>query len=556
MNRGVCTHLPSACSKAAARTPLPCPDADARCPECGAALLPIEGAGAAATEGGASRLALPALAVAIALGVGWAWWPSGGREAGPAPAVAVVVPTVTTAGQAASAIEAQPPTAGLPATLTLRGMDVLGPALGSELLSAFLAREGHAGIQVAPPDPAASAVQVITGQRPGGARQELRLDVGGGALTASEAGLRRVAPGVAPQPGDVLVGFDALAVVVHPESALRQIDRAALTELLAGRIADGARLGAAPGPVRLHLRQAGSEVDAQVRALLPEGTAPAADVTRHVLDADLLKAVAADPAAVGLVPLSAAGAARVIPVADAAGTLWLPSAEAVATERYPLTHRLVMQSGPDQSPFVQRLADHLVTTEVQARLRARGVVSALPAWIEPAAVEPVAFGPGIKVPRDYQALTRGARQLGARIGFTAGSAELDAAARADVERLARRLRDVTARAGGAPVSLMVLGLASDPVGYCANRTLSQRRATAVGQALADLGVTAQVVHGVGRAVPASVSARPEATLDRRVEVWVAEGHVRAPSAFRCISGSGATASATPSTGPAGGESAP
>ena len=84
--------------------------------------------------------------------------------------------------------------------------------------------------------------------------------------------------------------------------------------------------------------------------------------------------------------------------------------------------------------------------------------------------------------------------MAGRIGFAAESAELDAVARTDVDRLARVLKEQTERA---PVSLsvMVLGVAGDPGGFCFNRSLSDKRAASVAEVLAGQGVKVQSCGG-------------------------------------------------------------
>lgn len=542
MSRGVCTNLPTACSQAAARTMLPCPDQDARCPTCGAALLPVGGGGSAGTGAGAVRWAASSLAVALALGGGWNWWSS---EAAPDGAVPVakgvppVSPAVLAVAQAASALESDPPGVGTPNVFALHGMDALGPLLGTELMEAFLAQEGHVEVHRSLPDPRGAVL--VSARRPGGLRQDIRLEFDGGSSAPSDASLRRISSTSATDLKDnqILVGMDALAVVVHPDNPMERISLAQLRELLSGRVVDGVRLGGTAGPVRVNVRSEPSDSGTLVAHQVLGSASAGADLQRHESDGALAQAVAADVHALGVVPLSAVGGGKVLAVVDAFGSVWKPTPEAVATERYPLTHRLVVQMPAAPSPVALRFAQFLAGSAAQTKLRSSGLAGAVPVLVDQAGVGPLSAGAVVKLPKDYVALTRGAQMLTGRVGFDAESAELDAVAHVDVDRLARQLKELAA---SKPVSVVVLGVASDPGGVCFNRSLSDKRAASVAEALTAQGVKVRVVRGVGRFAPSPAGGTDDAARDRRAEVWVSDAPVHQPAAFRCISGAGVSAS--------------
>lgn len=540
MSRGVCTNLPAACSQAASRAMLPCPDQDARCPTCGAPLLPVVDGTLVGKGAGAARWAASSLVVALTLGAGWNWWSSEAAADGSVPAakVAPVSPAVLAVAQAASALESEPPGVGTPNVFALHGMDALGPQLGAELMEAFLAQEGHVEVHRSLPDPRGAVL--VSARRPGGLRQDIRLEFDGGSAAPNDASLRRVSStaGNDLKDNQVLVGMDALAVVVHPGNPMDRISMTQLRELLSGRAMDGARLGGTAGPVRVNLRNEPSDSGTLVGHQLLGSASVGADVLRHESDAALAQAVAADVHALGVVPLPAVGGAKVLAVVDAFGSVWKPTPEAVATERYPLTHRLVVQMPTSSSPVALRFAQFLAGPAIQTKLRGNGLASATPVLVDPVAASPLSAGAAVKPPKDYLALTRGAQLLTGRVGFDAESAELGAVAHVDVDRLARQLKDLAA---SKPVSVVVLGVANDPGGYCANRSLSDRRAAAVAEALTAQGVTVRVVRGVGRFAPAPVAGADDAVRDRRVEVWVSDAPVQQPAAFRCVSGSGQVA---------------
>lgn len=548
MSRGVCTNLPSACSQAAARAVLPCADQDARCPTCGAALLPVGDGrtGAGGSRVGGVRLAASSLALLVALGAGWQWWSVEGPQRAQAVPLAVVAPPLPASAspaalvvaQAASALESEPPGVGTPNVFSLHGMDVLGPVLGAELMEAFLAQEGHVEVHRSLPDPRGGVL--VSARRPGGLRQDIRLAFDGGSSAPGDASLRRVSPtsGTDLKDNQVLVGFGALAVVAHPASPIEQIGLAQLRQVLSGRVGDAARLGGTAGPLRVHVRTESSDAWTLTAQQLLGDSHAGADLQRHETDAELVQAVTGDERALGVVPLSAVGAAKVLAVVDSAGSVWKPTPEAVATERYPLSHRLVMQMPASASPVALRYAQFLASPVAQARLRSGGLASAQPVLIDQAGAVPVSVGASVKWPKDYLALIRGAQLMTGRIGFAAESAELDPVARVDVDRLVRQLKEASA---ARPVSVVVVGVANDPGGFCANRTLSDQRAASVADVLTAQGVPVRVVRGVGRFAPMPAVGADDAARDRRVEVWVSDAPVRQPPPFKCVSGTGQVA---------------
>ena len=524
MTRGVCTNLPSACSKAAARTLLPCDDPAARCPECGAALLAVADGAAAGPGAPMLRLLTPALLVAIALGVG-GWWLSHGQTGG---ATVAATPAPNAVAQAAATIERQPPGAG----------PVAATSAGPEAAPASTAVAHEAGAVLAP-------LAGLGASLGGDLSAAFRAIRPGGAGEIGAAALLRIAPFAEDQqPGDVLVARDALVVVVHPDSPLRQLSRSLLRDLLAGRVREGQRVGAAPGAPVIHL-PAGASVEALLKRQVLGEAAVAGGAMRHDGVAALLTAVQADPHAIGIVPRSALGSsgARAVALTDTLGDAWLPTAEAVAAERYPLTYRLVLRSpgeaaaasasAPQTAPSA--LAVFLTGSVAQTRLAAHGWVSVVPALLDPGALVPsVAAGSTSRWPRDYLALTRSARPLAGRVAFAAGSDELDGIAQADVDRLAAHLKAQPAGAG--PATVVVLGMANDPGGFCGNRALSDRRANRVAEALGERGVTVRVARGVGRIATQSAPTAEEGALDRRVEVWLADAPVQPPGPFKCTPG--------------------
>ena len=300
--------------------------------------------------------------------------------------------------QVASTIEREPPSVGTPNVFALHGMDAFGPALGVELLEAFLSQEGHVEVFRGAPDP--MGAWLVSARRPGGLRQDIRLVHDGGSADATDASVRRISvTGQELKDNQVLVGMDALVAVVHPDNPMDRISLAQLRDLLSGRAVDGARLGGKAGPVRVNVRHETTDAWRLIEQQVLGGVAAGAGLSRHDTDAALVQAVGADEHALGLVPLSAVGSAKVLALVDSLGSTWKPTPESVATERYPLTHRLVMQMPVASSPVALRYAQFLASPPTQAKLRSGGLASASPVLVEQAATVPVSIGAGVKLRR-------------------------------------------------------------------------------------------------------------------------------------------------------------
>ncbi|MFZ5827145.1 MAG: phosphate ABC transporter substrate-binding protein [Bacillota bacterium] len=99
-----------------------------------------------------------------------------------------------------------------------------------------------------------------------------------------------------------VIGYDVLAIAVHPTNPVDELTRAQLRRLFAGEVTDWAELGGRPGPVHLFSREAGSGSRQAFREMV--GPVSATALVQSSSGA-IRVAVMHDPQAVGYISLGA-----------------------------------------------------------------------------------------------------------------------------------------------------------------------------------------------------------------------------------------------------------
>ena len=110
-----------------------------------------------------------------------------------------------------------------------------------------------------------------------------------------------------------VVALDAVAVVVHPDSAVTGLSSRELARLFTGEIVNWRELGGADAPVALYGREAGSGTRSAFEDSLGI-TDQCAYTNIYGSTGDVVGNVASNPNAIGYVSLSAAGDVRVLAV--------------------------------------------------------------------------------------------------------------------------------------------------------------------------------------------------------------------------------------------------
>ncbi|RZS53157.1 substrate-binding domain-containing protein [Sphaerotilus mobilis] len=545
---GVCTNLPSACSHAAARTPLPMDDAGSRCPGCGASLLPTasgKASGAAAVRQPATVLAIVGLLLMMVL-AGW-WFMRAADPARPAGAVPVVsavvgLPTSTAAAPGAGPASTVVPAAG-EQTLRVHGSNTVGAKLAPALLAAFLNQQGYAEVTVQAGDkPEERVLQARSAD--GKARVLVQLHAHGTATAFSGLAGGQADVGMASRPikaeelvatqslgklasagSEHVVALDGVAVMVHPGNTVPRLSLAQLRGIFAGQITDWAAVGGPAGPIKVLARDEKSGTWDTFKSLVMGKDALVASARRFEDSAELSDTVALDPQAIGFAGLPYVRNARAVAISDGDAAPLRPSRFTVSTEDYALSRRLFLYVSPQASELARRFVNFAVSDEAQRIADAQGFIGQVPDT-----AESVAASPAADLPASYRELTGPARRLSVNLRFLPGADQLDNKARRDLDRIVRLLES-RARQNE---RVLLLGFSDKTGADCSNLRLSQQRADAVARELATYGVRPAVAHGYGPIAPVAANDTPAGRdRNRRVEVWLTSADVKALPVEAC-----------------------
>ncbi len=329
----------------------------------------------------------------------------------------------------------------------------------------------------------------------------------------------------------VILGSDALVVIVSPRNQVRTIDPAAVVKAFTGDVADWGMLGQPERPLTLHLGPQGDGQAEAFLALLPGKASPS--IVRHPSAADLAAAVAADAGALGVTALGATAVAQPLGLRDACGLTTAPRLTEIKTQDYPLaTPAFAFVRSVRQQDVVRDFLDWLRSPTAQlivrrAGLADRGVVPIpLDDQGERFAHAIAIAGPDTSL-LDLQEMV-GIMKARARVSltfrFSNGTTDLDTASAANLRTLAQDIRD--GRYAGREI--MLIGFSDGEGSAQPNRDLSAARAVTVETALLSLlGKTPEDVRigtaGFGEALPMGCDDTVWGRrMNRRVEVWVGD----------------------------------
>lgn len=308
---------------------------------------------------------------------------------------------------------------------------------------------------------------------------------------------------------EFVIALDGVAVIVHPDNPLREIDLRNLRRIFAGELTDWSRLGAAAGPIRVHARDDRSGTFETFRMLVLHESTLTRRAQRHESTDALARAVAADPGAIGFVGLGGIGSARAIAVRDEGTEALMPTPDAVAVEDYLLARRLYLYLCDDASVLAREFAEFAIGDAAQAVVRQSGFVTQ--------AIRAVSSTAPSSAPELYGRLTDGAQRLSVNFRFGSGTSVLDSRAQRDMQRLTRFLADE--RLVGR-VFLIGFADASEVLPYLAV-TLANDRADFVAAQLLRHGVDVAAAHGIGGHLPVASNRHDWGRhKNRRVEVWL------------------------------------
>ncbi len=331
-----------------------------------------------------------------------------------------------------------------------------------------------------------------------------------------------------------VLALDAIVPVVAAVNPVDGISLLDLSRVLSGRITNWQDLGGPDAPIAVHLRDGGSGLAQGIedRLLRPLRTALRADIVRHGSNAALAEGVARDPFGIGLASYSEIGNTKPLVLKGSCGFQLRAARRTVKTEDYPLTAPMFLYIPARRLPALVR--DFLSFTRsdpAQIVIRRAGFVDQAPEEV-PLDLQGDRFANAILVAAgndglvELQRMARTLsemRRLTTSFRFEAGSAQLDAQSRSNVQQLARALE-----AGVYDGRALVFVGFSDGQGPAAgNLRIAGQRAEAVRAAVlaaaetADLAQVSVTTDAFGEAMPMACDDTSWGRqVNRRVEVWL------------------------------------
>jgi phosphate transport system substrate-binding protein len=303
-----------------------------------------------------------------------------------------------------------------------------------------------------------------------------------------------------------VIGFDPVAVIVHPASTLRRLSVPQLAAIFSGSTGDFGAVGGTPGSISLIAGRENSSGVVAFSTLVLDGKPLPASARRFADDAAVSAAVGSDPRAIGLVIPDRIGNAKALGIGPAGGLAPGPSIEAISGGSYPLSRRISIEiPRGSQIRNAAPFAEFAATRAGQAAVKLAGFMPLAPEAARP--------DPGA-APTAYPPFLTGATKLPMVFHFQPGTSALDPASTTLVTRAVAEI----ARRKTPPDRVVVLGF-TDPVPEA--QGLSLRFAERVAKAMTDKGLTPGTVRGLGDTVPIADNATPEGQAqNRRVEIWI------------------------------------
>ncbi|WP_248920307.1 substrate-binding domain-containing protein [Pseudomonas entomophila] len=415
-----------------------------------------------------------------------------------------------------------------PMQLRIQGSNTIGTALAPALVSGLLKAQGASSIVVTP-GPAPNETLISARGRD---NQPVRITIaahgtrtGFAALASGEADLatasRPISNAEAQQLqalGDMrgarseqVIGLDGVAVIVHPDNPLSQLNTTQLAQVFSGQVQRWEQLGVPGGAIHLYARddRSGTFETFKAQVLDPRHGELSPQARRFESADALAEEVLGDRQAIGFSGLATVHGTKMLAVAEGDAPALPPSLALVASEDYPVSRRLFFYLPDNAKPLARALAEFAQSPAGQAIVADQGFVA------QQIKALPVPVQPGM--PPRYRALASEARRLTVNFRFQEGSANLDNKALRDVQRVGDYLR----HAGKLHEQAVLVGFGDPKETPGRAALLSRLRAMAVRRELARAGVAVKDVAGMGDELPVAGNDLEQGRLrNRRVEVWV------------------------------------
>ena len=384
-------------------------------------------------------------------------------------------------------------------SVRIKGSDTIGGALGPALGEVYRKQRG-VQVHVEALGSSTAFVGLLDGT----------ADIGAASRPISSEELQR-AEELGLELQEFAIGYDGIAVIVHPDNPLREVDMPRLAAVFRGELRDWSELsGAMRGPIHVLSRPSYSGTHGFFKErVLSVGSAKdkavfASATTTIEKNEDLVATVQTDPLAIAYVGLGwSQRGVRSLAIVESGKAPVAPDLDSVRDGTYPIYRPLLFYTRGRPRGEVALFLRFVFSPAGQALVQRYGFVGSDAPVALPSAAEQ-------QVPAD-----RGPDVL--RVYFESGSVHLDKIARLELERALPALREGELHA-------VVVGAADAKGDPKDNAALADRRAERVVQHLVEHGVDPRDVRwepgGESRPL-ASNDSTDGRRVNRRVDVYLA-----------------------------------
>ncbi|GAA0209867.1 phosphate ABC transporter substrate-binding/OmpA family protein [Kangiella japonica] len=410
---------------------------------------------------------------------------------------------------------------------TLSGSNTIGEKLAPALARSFLEKLGASNVEIFKTH---AVEKTVVGVMPDGKNQAIEIKAHGSstgfkALADKKTDIamasRRIKDkerkSLLAEHGDLssveseyTIAVDGLAVIVHPEITIKQLNTEQLAHIFSGKITNWNELGGNDKPIKLFARdeQSGTYDTFKSLVLKRHKVALSPQAKRFESSGKLSKLVSTTQGAIGFVALPYVNAAKPIAVAEAGASLYFsPTKFTVSTEDYALSRRLYLYLPANSTnPYAQQFIDFVLKDEAQKVVEESNLVSLM---INDATVR---FNRNY--PPRYLNMIRESKRLSVTFHFD-HNLQLDNKGQRDIGRLVDYIKQ------NAISDVFVFGFSAESLDTSHDKSLSKELANTISAKLEKLGVKPFYTQGYGsRGAIASNDTENGRAKNQRVEIWV------------------------------------
>ncbi len=414
----------------------------------------------------------------------------------------VLLAALSLAALADPGLSGTPAAGGPRERLSVQGSDTIGSRLGIELAEAYHRQHPAVAVEWRGLGSSTAFVGLFDGS----------ADLGAASRPINEAELAEAAR-LRMVLREHVIGYDGVAVFVHPANPLASLTLDELARIFQGKVTNFRQVGGPDLPIQTYSRPSYSGTHAFFRDKVlrhgnpkgPENYAPSTLWVEHT--AALVSRVSADPGAISYGGMAFShGEVKVVPVALGRGRpAVLPTAASVQDGSYPIFRPLYLYARGEVGGAAAEMLRFVLGSDGQQIVAQTGFVPLVASGLALAPMPELAVNRPAEAPQEPL-----------RVFFGLGRVSLDATASEAIAQAARELRT-----SGATARLVGHADAFGSPG--ANERVAAARARAVYRELLRLGVAAEQlqVEGAGASQPlASNEDAGGRASNRRVDVVI------------------------------------